>query len=216
MKKFLKPLVFIALAVAVAFAPLARAQAQNNLKPVAVVSLSGLNEVFNDVTALSKWTGTDANAGLFIALARGFTNGLDQKRPAGAYVVMENGQPKVIAFVPVKDLAAFLDMHKEQIGAAKDLGDGVLQLAGNRQPIYVKEQAGWAFVAQDQDHLTNLMKITTYITKIENFPAVMEARGEVFQGELPASTLIVVTSLFHPDFLIEVEGIAAVGSAGSD
>jgi 2-iminobutanoate/2-iminopropanoate deaminase len=56
----------------------------------------------------------------------------------------------------------------------------------------------------------NLMKITTYITKIEDFPAVAEARSEVFGGQLPASTLIVVTSLFHPDFLIEVEGVAAV------
>ena len=37
-----------------------------------------------------------------------------------------------------------------------------------------------------------------------------KARNEVFQGELPASTLIVVKSLFHPDFLIEIEGIAAV------
>ena len=54
------------------------------------------------------------------------------------------------------------------------------------------------------------MKITTYITKIEDFPAVTEARSEVFQGELPASTLIVVKSLFHPDFLIEVEGVAAI------
>jgi enamine deaminase RidA (YjgF/YER057c/UK114 family) len=58
--------------------------------------------------------------------------------------------------------------------------------------------------------LKDLMKITTYITKIEDFPAVAEARGEVFQGELPASTLIVVKSLFHPDFLLEVEGVAAV------
>lgn len=58
--------------------------------------------------------------------------------------------------------------------------------------------------------LSNLMKITTYITKIENFPAVAEARSAVFSGELPASTLIVVKSLFHPDFLIEVEGVAAV------
>ena len=58
--------------------------------------------------------------------------------------------------------------------------------------------------------LKDLMKITTYITKIEDFPAVAEARSEVFQGELPASTLIVVKSLFHPDFLLEVEGIAAV------
>ena len=58
--------------------------------------------------------------------------------------------------------------------------------------------------------LSSLMKITTYITRIENFPAVAEARSAVFQGELPASTLIVVTSLFHPDFLIEVEGVASV------
>jgi 2-iminobutanoate/2-iminopropanoate deaminase len=58
--------------------------------------------------------------------------------------------------------------------------------------------------------LSHLMKITTYITKIEDFPAVAQVRSEVFQGELPASTLIVVKSLFHPDFLVEVEGVAAV------
>lgn len=58
--------------------------------------------------------------------------------------------------------------------------------------------------------LKDLMKITTYITTLEHFPAVAEARSEVFQGELPASTLIVVKSLFHPDFLIEVEGVAAI------
>jgi 2-iminobutanoate/2-iminopropanoate deaminase len=56
----------------------------------------------------------------------------------------------------------------------------------------------------------DLMKITTYITNIADFPALAEVRSEIFQGELPASTLIVVKSLFNPDFLIEVEGIAAV------
>src|SRR5437016_3394912 len=63
--------------------------------------------------------------------------------------------------------------------------------------------------------LANLMKITTYITKLEDFPAVAQARSEVFQGELPASTLIVVKSLFHPDFLIEVEGTAAVRASAT-
>lgn len=58
--------------------------------------------------------------------------------------------------------------------------------------------------------LGSLMKMTTYITRIEDRPAVAEARGEVFDGELPASTLIVVKSLFHPDFLVEVEGVAVV------
>ena len=57
---------------------------------------------------------------------------------------------------------------------------------------------------------TDLMKMTTYITNIEDFPALAEIRAELFQGELPASTLIVVKSLFHPDFLIEVEGVAAI------
>jgi enamine deaminase RidA (YjgF/YER057c/UK114 family) len=56
----------------------------------------------------------------------------------------------------------------------------------------------------------DLMKITTYITNIADFPAAAEVRSEVFQTELPASTLIVVQSLFHPDFLIEVEGVAAI------
>ena len=58
--------------------------------------------------------------------------------------------------------------------------------------------------------LGSLMKMTTYITRIEDRPAVAEARGEVFAGEVPASTLIVVKSLFHPDFLVEIEGVAVV------
>ena len=58
--------------------------------------------------------------------------------------------------------------------------------------------------------LGSLMKMTTYITRIEDRPAVAEARGEVFDGEVPASTLIVVKSLFHPDFLLEIEGVAVV------
>ena len=59
--------------------------------------------------------------------------------------------------------------------------------------------------------LADLLKITTYITRIENFPAVAEVRQQFFPGELPASTLIVVTRLAQPDLLIEVEGMAAIG-----
>jgi len=58
--------------------------------------------------------------------------------------------------------------------------------------------------------MEHLLKITTYLTNIDNFPAVVAVRSQVFPGQLPASTLIVVPSLFHPDFLIEVEGMAAI------
>ena len=59
--------------------------------------------------------------------------------------------------------------------------------------------------------LADLLKITTYLTRIEDLPAVAEVRTQFIPGELPASTLIVVTRLAQPDLLIEVEGMAAIG-----
>jgi enamine deaminase RidA (YjgF/YER057c/UK114 family) len=59
-------------------------------------------------------------------------------------------------------------------------------------------------------NLGSLLKITTFITDINNYPAVVGVRKEFFPNELPASTLIVVESLFDRDWLLEVEGIAAI------
>ena len=59
--------------------------------------------------------------------------------------------------------------------------------------------------------LADLLKITTYLTHIEDLPAVVEVRTQFIPGELPASTLIVVSCLAQPDLLIEVEGMAAIG-----
>ena len=59
--------------------------------------------------------------------------------------------------------------------------------------------------------LSDLLKMTTYITRSEDFPAVAEVRSSFFPGQLPASTLIIVTRLAQPDLLIEVEGMAAIG-----
>ncbi len=58
--------------------------------------------------------------------------------------------------------------------------------------------------------LADLLKITTYVTDIANYPAVIEVRREFFPDELPASTLIVVDSLFDREWLLEVEGVAAI------
>jgi enamine deaminase RidA (YjgF/YER057c/UK114 family) len=57
----------------------------------------------------------------------------------------------------------------------------------------------------------DLIKITTYVTDVAYVPAIVAARSDAFPGQLPASTLIVVPGLFHPDFLLEVEGVAVIG-----
>jgi enamine deaminase RidA (YjgF/YER057c/UK114 family) len=58
--------------------------------------------------------------------------------------------------------------------------------------------------------LQNLLKMTTYLTRLEDLPAVVEERSRIFPGELPASTLIIVTRLAQPELLIEVEGMAVI------
>jgi 2-iminobutanoate/2-iminopropanoate deaminase len=59
--------------------------------------------------------------------------------------------------------------------------------------------------------LSDLLKITTYVTRLDDYSTVVEVRQEFFPDGLPASTLIVVESLFHADWLLEVEGMAAIG-----
>src|SRR5687768_8753290 len=84
-----------------------------------------------------------------------FTTGMDKKRPAGLYVVPKDGDFHAIAFIPVSDLKQLLEIHKEYIGEPRDAGGGILEIGMDRS-AFVKEQGGWAFVAESSEHLTGL------------------------------------------------------------
>ena len=59
----------------------------------------------------------------------------------------------------------------------------------------------------------DIVKINTYIVnyKQSDYPAVREARAELFpEAQPPASTLVGVTSLAVDGLLVEIEAIAAV------
>ena len=58
--------------------------------------------------------------------------------------------------------------------------------------------------------LANVVKLTTYLTDIRHRADLVPVREEFFGKKLPASTLIGVAALAHPDWLIEVEAIAVV------
>lgn len=55
----------------------------------------------------------------------------------------------------------------------------------------------------------DLVKVNIILTRASDIPASRIARDKVLAGAQPASTLIVVSSLANPEWLIEVEGIAA-------
>ncbi len=57
----------------------------------------------------------------------------------------------------------------------------------------------------------HIVKTTTYVTHIEHAVAVRKVRDELFQaGNPPTSTLLVISALAHPDFVVEIEAIAVV------
>jgi 2-iminobutanoate/2-iminopropanoate deaminase len=58
--------------------------------------------------------------------------------------------------------------------------------------------------------LANVVKITTYVTDVRYRADFRVVRDEFFGVRGPASTMVEVSSLSHPDYLIEVEAIAVV------
>jgi enamine deaminase RidA (YjgF/YER057c/UK114 family) len=58
--------------------------------------------------------------------------------------------------------------------------------------------------------LQNVVKITTYVTDVRYRQDFRGIRDEFFGSKGPASTMVEVSALAHPDYLIEVEAIAIV------
>lgn len=144
-----------AAAACVALALAAGSLPAQELKPALVVAIASVEEQLADVGYITRAIGMEDAGRTAILFGNAFTNGIDKKRPAGLYVVHRGGEFVAVAFVPVTDLQGFLATFKEQIGEPVDAGDGVLEV-GKGQTVFVKEQTGWAFVAQSKDHLTGL------------------------------------------------------------
>jgi 2-iminobutanoate/2-iminopropanoate deaminase len=57
---------------------------------------------------------------------------------------------------------------------------------------------------------TDVVKMNTYVTDMEKAPAVREVRARYFGTTTPASTLVQVVRLARPEFMLEIEVIAAL------
>jgi enamine deaminase RidA (YjgF/YER057c/UK114 family) len=57
--------------------------------------------------------------------------------------------------------------------------------------------------------MEDIVKVTTYVTKEEDFWPMAKVRSEFFGDARPASTGIIVKALAKPDWLVEIEMVAA-------
>ncbi|MEX2026880.1 MAG: hypothetical protein WEH44_06255 [Pirellulaceae bacterium] len=141
--------------LALLLVPLSLAQAE--LKPLLVVSVASVDEMLADIKYVTKASGFEQAGNTADFFGKAYSNGVDRKRPIGVIVTAKEGGEFVsLSFIPVSDMKAILATLKEPIGEPKDAGDGVLELAAGPQTVFIKEVAGWAFVAQQKEHLAEL------------------------------------------------------------
>ena len=66
-----------------------------------------------------------------------------------------------------------------------------------------------ALLAEGGMGVDDIVKITGYIVGHENFPAYAAARKKALGGIRPASTAIIVPALALPEWVVEIEAVAA-------
>lgn len=115
-----------------------------------------------------------------------------------------------------KQIAAYSDAIEVKANLRWLLTSGTpgLSLDGNL-PKDITDQAelAWKHVVKmlQQADMTigDIVKVTQYLTRAEDIPAYGKVRSHFLGDVRPASMLLVIDQLVRPEFLIEVEVIAA-------
>jgi 2-iminobutanoate/2-iminopropanoate deaminase len=88
-------------------------------------------------------------------------------------------------------------------GTAAFRGDFKAQARGAYEAIK-------ALVEAQGGTMASVVKITTYVTDMRYRVDLAPIREEFFGKKGPASTLVEISSLAHPDWMIEIEAIAVI------
>ena len=88
-------------------------------------------------------------------------------------------------------------------GKAAYPGDFTAQARGAYQAIK-------ALVESQGGTMASVVKITTYLTDMRYRADLAPVREEFFGRKAPASTLVQVSALAYPDWMIEIEAIAVL------
>ena len=180
---FRKRLIAFAIATAV-FAGISSAVLAQALKPVAIISVASIKETLNDIGYVTRVAGMPDQGDTARFFASALVNGIDRERPIGLYFVPKAGEFHAVAFVPMEanGLATILKLHKDQLGEPKDAGDGVQQL-GRGRTVFVKEQGGWAYIAEHKEYLGELPADPA--TLLGDLPKNYNFAGKVFVQNIP-------------------------------
>ena len=92
-----------------------------------------------------------------------------------------------------------------QLGIAAD-GKVPPDCAGQTQLCFANIAA---ILAEAGMTLADIVRINAYVTGREHLPEYMAVRNALFSELYPASTLMIVSGFARPEFVVEVEAVAA-------
>jgi len=127
------------------------------------------------------------------------TNPPALSKPTGYTHVVEVTGPGKIVYI-----AGQIALDKD----GKVVGDG--DMKAQAEQVFKNLEAALAAAGAK---FSDVVKMNTYITDMDKAPAVREVRARYFGETTPASTLVQVAKLARPEFMLEIEVIAAVSTA---
>ncbi|TDU86675.1 reactive intermediate/imine deaminase [Kribbella voronezhensis] len=86
------------------------------------------------------------------------------------------------------------------IAGVGDISEQTRQVCENVQSA-VREAGGT---------LDDVCRVDVYVRNMEDFAKIHVVRAQYFSEPLPASTMVEVSKLAHPDYLIEINAIAVI------
>jgi len=96
---------------------------------------------------------------------------------------------------------------EDENGAVVGVGDFRAQAVRVMENLKAMLEAGGAT-------LDDVVKITVFLTDIEQYPIVSEVRGEYFREPYPTSTLVEVRRLVRAEWMLEIEATAVLEARG--
>lgn len=148
----------LAMLFAVCCGSLVHAQTQpaGQMKPLALLTISGYDELKEDINFLGSLAGQPQLAAQFEPFIMGFVQGLDKAQSLGVVVQTDGMNFAGAICLPIKDFATFLKNLKAFGIESSDVGDGVTQISANGQTLFGKQGEDWAYLSMMPQMLERL------------------------------------------------------------
>ena len=137
------------------------AQTSAAMEPLAIVTLSGYDEILKDVKFVGSMAGQPQAVQQLEMMLQMFTQnkglaGLDKTRPLGALVLSDGADFQGVLCVPVTDSGALLEVLEPFGITAQDQGDGTQSLSVGGTRLFLRSQGPWAYISPMPQSLQNL------------------------------------------------------------